>query len=636
MIQVKWNKKNGGISSLVNTADPNQMNWVEGKSTWGTVKNAEIVSVSTQNHAMTAVMEHHKAEITVVRKVTEHKIVEQYCFKNTNTVPVFFQKGEIGIYITFNDSYDSSDLCMTNRCNTHIWCGESTAWVNALKMGVSDINLGLVLTKGKLNAYSVEREESSNDRGDFIFHPSPFSLEPDEEYVLEWELFFHKGNEDFERQLLKYDLIFPKAEHYTVFQNEAIQIHLNQPAEIELFGKRLAKQEENFTYQPSRIGEHRFILRSGGKETYINIMVMPRLAELFKKRVDYIMMHQQYQKPGSHLDGAYLIYDWQEHNLYFDQENPDHNASRERLGMGLLIAEYVKRNPDDQQARESLFRYCQFVFREFVDLDSGNVYDTIQKNADRIRLYNASWAIMFLVDLYQITKEKKYLLGMVQIIRKYYAGGGSTFYPNGWFPLETIEALRNCGMEQEADEILTLYREHVDNMVKIGTSYPPHEVNYEQTIVTPGATFISQFVRITGEKQYIGDVKKQIDVLERFNGHQPDYHLYETAIRHWDDFWFGKSRLYGDTFPHYWSALSGLAFLNYYKISHDPSYREKAEENIRNCLCLFFENGAASCAYVYPYTVNGIRGEFFDGWANDQDFALYYAIKYLTETEMEQ
>ena len=73
MIQVKWNKKNGGISSLVNTADPNQMNWVEGKSTWGTVKNAEIVSVSTQNHAMTAVMEHHKAEITVVRKVTEHK-----------------------------------------------------------------------------------------------------------------------------------------------------------------------------------------------------------------------------------------------------------------------------------------------------------------------------------------------------------------------------------------------------------------------------------------------------------------------------------------------------------------------------------------------------------------------------------
>ena len=184
-------------------------------------------------------------------------------------------------------------------------------------------------------------------------------------------------------------------------------------------------------------------------------------------------------------------------------------------------------------------------------------------------------------------------------------------------------------MNEEADSLVALYKTHVDNMVKIGTNYPPHEVNYEQTIVTPGATFISQFVRISGENDYIGDAKKQIEVLARFNGHQPDYHMYETAIRHWDDYWFGKSRLYGDTFPHYWSSLSGLAFLNYYKISGDEVYLKKAEDNIRNCLCLFFKDGSASCAYVYPYSVNGQKGEFFDEWANDQDFALYYAVKYL-------
>lgn len=37
-------------------------------------------------------------------------------------------------------------------------------------------------------------------------------------------------------------------------------------------------------------------------------------------------------------------------------------------------------------------------------------------------------------------------------------------------------------------------------------------------------------------------VKGRIKVLELFNGMQPDYHLYEAAIRHWDGYWFGKKR----------------------------------------------------------------------------------------------
>ena len=57
------------------------------------------------------------------------------------------------------------------------------------------------------------------------------------------------------------------------------------------------------------------------------------------------------------------------------------------------------------------------------------------------------------------------------------------------------------------------------------------------------------------------------------------------------------------------------------------NFKKKAEENIRNCLCLFMPDGSASCAYVYPYSVNGAKGEFFDDWANDQDFALYYAVR---------
>ena len=83
----------------------------------------------------------------------------------------------------------------------------------------------------------------------------------------------------------------------------------------------------------------------------------------------------------------------------------------------------------------------------------------------------------------------------------------------------------------------------------------------------------------------------------------------------------------GDTFPHYWSSLSANALCRYGKISGKKDYLVRAEEGIRNMLCLFFEDGGASCAYLYGDSLMGKPSSFYDEWANDQDFALYYAVK---------
>lgn len=82
----------------------------------------------------------------------------------------------------------------------------------------------------------------------------------------------------------------------------------------------------------------------------------------------------------------------------------------------------------------------------------------------------------------------------------------------------------------------------------------------------------------------------------------------------------------GDTFPHYWSTLSGAAFYLYSQCTGDHSYKERAENIVRNNLCLFFEDGKASCAYIYPNKVNGVKGGFYDPYANDQDWALVYYL----------
>jgi len=127
-------------------------------------------------------------------------------------------------------------------------------------------------------------------------------------------------------------------------------------------------------------------------------------------------------------------------------------------------------------------------------------------------------------------------------------------------------------------------------------------------------------------QEYLDEVKRQMPVLEAFNGFQPSYHLNEVAIRHWDGHWFGKRELFGDTFPHYWSTITGAVYYYYALCTGDSSYQKRAENVVRNNLCLFFEDGKASCAYMYPYKIDGVKAEFYDPYANDQDWALVYYL----------
>lgn len=122
------------------------------------------------------------------------------------------------------------------------------------------------------------------------------------------------------------------------------------------------------------------------------------------------------------------------------------------------------------------------------------------------------------------------------------------------------------------------------------------------------------------------EVKRQMPVVEAFNGFQPSYHLNEVGIRHWDGHWFGKREMFGDTFPHYWSSITGAVYYYYALCTGDKSYMERAQNVVRNNLCLFFEDGRASCAYMYPYKINGIKAQFYDPYANDQDWALVYYL----------
>jgi hypothetical protein len=311
--------------------------------------------------------------------------------------------------------------------------------------------------------------------------------------------------------------------------------------------------------------------------------------------------------------------------------------------MGVLMARFLRICPQPQETlAESLKKYLAFILRETFDSGTGMVYDDILRSDNRIRLYNSPWFALFFLELYGLWKDNAYLRYAYLALKDLYNRGGDHFYTINLPIVQMMAYLEKAEMQEERVHLKECFIRHADTILQNGLNYPAHEVKYEQSIVAPAADILLQAYVAFGDKKYLEGGKKQIEILSLFSGRQPDSCLYETAIRHWDGFWFGKRSLYGDTFPHYWSALSGMANAWYHKAGGEDAALKAAGASIRGALGLIFPDGSASCARIYPLTTdgsfkcarkypareNGERACLIDPWANDQDWGLYFALRF--------
>ena len=640
--------ENGGLKSLVLNDDPASMNWIEGVGTWGVPLDFRFLGMEEQGNSLLSRYQLDTLELEVTRTMEEGLLRERFTFRNTGTFDLYFQRGGISLYTTFNDSYESAEICIAERCHTHLWCGGENSYVHATKMSPFPIELALILTEGALDAYSVRRIEEksiSNDRGDFLLHPEPFHLLPGETTSLEWIVTaFPRGG--FRKALLDHGGAVISFRQETVFLGEAFHIEIEQknlPGEFSAFcnGIPLESTVENgkirIEHVPDTLGEHRFDFVSGNRRFHAFGFCSEPFEQLLEKRIAFLLKHQQVTDPTSPLYGAFLIYDNEEHARYFSYRNRDCNANRERTNMSLLLCRYLRthRNP---AAERALDLAEQFFLREIYDTATGAVFDNIGRSTETKRLYNNAGMINFWLELYDLRKQEKYLDWIERSIRFFYENGGWHFYPNGTLFSDCVSRIRAAGRTGTADELQALVRRHVREICATGYRFPPHEVNFEQTIATPAVAIPAAWCAlIDNDPEILAETKRLVELLDLFQGDQPDYRLHEIAIRHWDEFWFGKRKLYGDTFPHYLSVLSARAFLLYAACSGDRRYAEKAKRCMRNNLCLFSPDGSASCARLHPFSVTMLnpdgsvksgphRGEFYDPWANDQDGALYLIL----------
>lgn len=634
------------MKSLVNPQDPFGMNWLGEHTEWGTVRAVDGITVSKG------------------RKLGNNIIKEQYVFRNDTNREIFLREGDLAIYTPFRDSYEDVQTCLEERCHTHVWCGGEVSYVCALRMGDVEPHLGLCLTAGSLCSYSFEREgkRGVHDRGDLLLNVTPRVLKPEESICIEWVIFWHKGKHDFYKKLENFtNYVRVEADKYVLYEGETLHLRIKAMTPVlenEIYIERFYKPHTSvcrkhpwvdegpavFTMMKGiacidqelgHCGEYEYRIRVGEVNTLCRVFVSPVLEELSAKRCAFIVNHQQYQKQGSHLNGAYLIYDNEEQQIFY-QNSKEYNAGRERLGMGILLARYLQEHVNEEVAA-SLSGYLHFVTHELVNTSTGEVYGDAGCDNTRDSVETAPWAARFFMEIYRFSGNNEFLKMSMRIMHWYYDQGGAEHYAVAVPMSELIECLEKAGMRQDSLYLLGQFKEHADWLMENGVKYESEE-HFDQKMAAAAANDLLELYAITGKKKCLEAAEDQLTVLELFGGRAPDHRLYETALRYGENRRVGKRQVYGDTLPNPSSVLTGMAYLKYARILEHKAdleldlvqkqFKRKAYAALRSPLSLFFEDGSAGCAYLYPYAVDGRPEQFTDPYANDQDWVLYFLQMY--------
>ena len=630
--------------------DGAQYPWVKENVAWGlgyftltrgheSVKKEWSKPVEINHEGTEVVYREGCVSIRVSRIFTDEGLTEIYTLSNEGKEPISLY--DIGIYTPFNDNYPGAEECIRARTNVQVWNGESAAYVNALRMGGFAPHLGLVLTEGAIKSYEIwergAQKGNSQYRGVLALNLPDLYLKSGDSYSVAWNLFPHNGNEDFKQNLLKQGSTLVSSDKYVYQKGETARVVMQTALPLEnctarLNGVPVPVSRMNGRYvvetQLMQPGEVRVDFFYGnGKQTHADLLVISSEKALLEKRVDFIRTHQQMNRQNDPRFGAYMIYDNEGDSIYLNDTpncNPvDRDEGAERVGMGVLLAKQYRLTKNDA-LKESLLKYARFL-REKLQTDDYVTYSSVDQT-NRNRGYNYMWVADFYFQMYQATGDRNFAVDGYQTLQAMFRQFGYGFYAIGIPVLVGLESLEAAGMKKEYKKLLADFKKTGDVFVQNGLNYPKFEVNYEQSIVAPAVQFLSQLYLVTKEQKYLDEVKRQIPVVEAFNGFQPSYHLNEVAVRHWDGYWFGKREMFGDTFPHYWSTVTAAVYYYYALCTDDKSYQERAENIVRNNLCLFFEDGKASCAYLYPYKIDGVKGQFYDPYANDQDWALVYYL----------
>ncbi|MGW0648845.1 hypothetical protein ACWD4T_08580 [Streptomyces umbrinus] len=567
-------------------------------------------------------------ELDVRRQVAGDRYSETYTWTNTDEAPLRITG--LGLNVPIRDVYDGAAGALTRSCHAHVFTGGAWSWVLAEPMAGTPPLLGTIVRTGSLWAYSVESRNSvtwSDLRGHLVVHPTDHArnpeafggqpvldLAPGEEHVLAWELGWYDDREAF---LAATDAP-AELPSLTAPVGTGLDLRLAE-------GAALAEGAlTSYTH-----GIQHLDLERDGLLSRTAVAFLAPVRELVEARAARVVAeHRPHERPEPERY-AFVPVDTRT-GLHHTQNGwQDWSDGAERVGMAVLLQQARMRgwgSPDELD--DALRGFARFAREHLLDSD-GHVRRGSHPVPEKPRLYNTPWLAHFFHDQFVLYGELADLDLATRLLEASYSLGARDHLLIG--QPEAVAAVAASLDEQGHAARAKLLRdtlvEHALGFAERGTALPRHEVSYEQSMVAPLVSLLATAYEVASDERLLTALRPAVRWLRAFGGPQPHVRLRDIGIRHWDGYWFGIDRLWGDTFPHYWSVLTAIALRQLPEALRDEDTERVADAIFAANLVDFTPEGLATCAFLMPSCVDGRPAHRPDPLMNDQDWALALLLR---------
>ncbi|MFI7128120.1 hypothetical protein ACIBQ1_20645 [Nonomuraea sp. NPDC050153] len=566
-------------------------------------------------------------ELEVRRQVAGERYTETHTWTNTGGEPL--RVTGLGLNVPVRDVYDGAATALARSCHAHVFTGGSWSWVLAEPMSGAPPLLGAIVRTGALWAYSVESRNtvtSSDVRGHLVVHPTDHArnpeafggqpvldLAPGEEHVLAWELGWYGDREAF---LAATDA--PAGLPFlTAPVGAALAVDL---AEGTVLGEGVTSRAH---------GIRHLDFERDGRRSRTAVAFLAPVRDLVEARVARILgEHRPAERPEPERY-AFVPVDTRTGLRQTENGWQDWTDGAERVGMAVLLQQARLRGWGAPDAIDEALRgFARFAVERLIQPD-GSVRRSSRPAPEGLRLYNTPWLAHFFHDQFALYGDPADLDRAARLLETSYSLGVRDHLLIG-LPEAVVAvagSLDGHGDPARAKRLRDALVDHARGFASLGSALPAHEVSYEQSMVAPLVSLLATAYAGAPDERLLAALRPALRWLRAFGGPQPHVRLRDIGIRHWDGYWFGLDRQWGDTFPHYWSVLTAVALRQLPEPLRTEDTERVAEAIFAANLADFGPDGRATCAFLMPSCVDGRPAHRPDPLANDQDWALALLLR---------
>lgn len=559
--------------------------------------------------------------------------VESYSLVNTGESAMSITS--MGIVTPFRDVYDAAASALTSSIHAHVWTGGESSWVLAQPMSGDRPVLALIVEEGALSAYSIESRNHftfSNVRGHIVLHPTDagrnpnafggqhaLRLEPGQTHRVTWRMRW-------------YDEAASATEAVTrPWWPRQVSAEVNDCIRLPGAARMAISAAEHASVEGDDL------LISAQRHGVIDIdLGAESLALFFHEPVQNVvvarcafLLRHHISKQRAGVDAhAFVPYDNETGLTQLTSAWPDWSDGAERIGMPTLLQQARLLGWVGSDVDDALHGWARFARARLLDATAAPRWGS-DTTIEQPRLYNSPWLAHFFADQFRLFGDPDDLELAARILERSYELGAVEHLSIGQpEAVVLVSELLAPHQPARASGLRAALIATADHFRDAGAELPAHEVKYEQSMVAPLVSLFAIAERVSGD---VGRYREALITstrwLRAFGGPQPHARLRWMGIRHWDGFWFGKRRQWGDVFPHHWSTLTAVALRQLPDDLRDEKVRAEEEAIFRGNLASFGADGSATAAFIFPSTVDAVPAHVADPLANDQDWALTLLLR---------